>query len=81
MLIVHVLYIFNINRKEAVYIVFLGYMFAFNLNFNIVKLARIPFVNTLLVLFRCFRLWATPRLWRVRRPFFVIFFIIIELEL
>jgi hypothetical protein len=79
-LVVYSLYIINIDRQEAIDIVLLGYIVAFDLDLDVVRLASILFFDIYLVFFCSFSLGTTARLRRVQRILFVIFFVIIELK-
>ena len=54
-------------------------MIAFDLNLYVVRLPSVLFLDTLLILLRGFGFRMTSRLWRVRRVFFVILFVVIKL--
>ena len=71
---------FNIERQEAVNIVFLGHSIALNLKFNIVRLTCLPFLYLAVILLFSLSFWTLSRLYRIRRVLNLIFFIIVKLQ-
>ena len=70
---------FNVERQEAVDVVFLGHSIALNLKFDIIRLACLPFLYSAVIFLLSLGFQTLLRLYRIRRVLNLIFFVIIEL--
>lgn len=71
---------FNIYKKEIFYIIFLGYYISFNFDLLFVKFPNLLFFNPLNILLIRFWFWASVRFLRIKKLFYIIFFIIIKFQ-